>query len=127
MMVDWGSLFLRVSFPLTMIVAHGWGKMMMLFADGPIQFADPIGVGQTTSLVLAVLGEVVCPFLMLIGLRTRWVAIPAIITMAVAAFIIHGSDPFAKKEMALIYLFGFIGIFLVGSGKFSLDKMLSKN
>lgn len=126
-MVDWGSLFLRVSFPLTMLIAHGWGKMMMLFADGPIQFADPIGVGQTASLILAVVGEVVCPFLVIIGFKTRWVVIPSIITMAVAALIIHGSDPFKTKELAFAYLFGFIAIFFVGSGKFSLDKMLAKN
>lgn len=126
-MVDWGSLFLRVTFPLTMLIAHGWGKMMMLFADGPIQFADPIGLGDTVTLLLAVVGEVVCPFLMIIGLRTRWAAVPAIGTMAVAAFLIHGSDPFQKKELAFMYLFAFIAIFLVGSGKFSVDKMLSKN
>lgn len=126
-MVDWGSLFLRVTFPLTMLIAHGWGKMMMLFADGPIQFADPIGVGHAATLLLAVVGEVVCPFFMIIGLRTRWAAVPAIGTMAVAAFLIHGSDPFQKKELAFMYLFAFVAIFLVGSGKFSVDKMLSRN
>jgi len=51
-----------------------------------------------------------------------------IITMAVAAFIVHGGDPFfmqgaenGSKEPAMLYLIGFLGIYLLGSGRYSLD------
>ena len=41
--------------------------------------------------------------------------------MGVAAFIVHGADPLAKKEMALLYFIAFVAIFLAGPGKFSID------
>jgi len=42
--------------------------------------------------------------------------------MAVAAFIAHGADPFAKKEMALLYLVGFLTVALMGPGRYSIDQ-----
>ncbi|MBT8271784.1 MAG: DoxX family protein [Flavobacteriaceae bacterium] len=111
---------LRVGFSLLML-RHGIPKINMLF-ESPIEFADPIGVGPLVSLILTLIGEVVCPILILIGIKTRLATIPVIITMLVAAFIVHGSDPFQKKEMAILFALGFIVILIGGPGKFSIDK-----
>jgi putative oxidoreductase len=43
-------------------------------------------------------------------------------TMLVAAFIVHLDDPFKRKELALLYLVGFLIVLLMGPGKYSLDK-----
>jgi putative oxidoreductase len=43
-------------------------------------------------------------------------------TMLVAAFIVHLDDPFKRKELALLYLVGFLIIFLMGPGKYSVNK-----
>ena len=115
-----GLLFLRLTFS-GMMLTHGIPKLLNL-VQGDIQFGDPIGLGPTVSLILAVIGEAICPLLIILGLKTRIAAIPTIITMAVAAFIVHGSDPLGTKEMALLYLFGFTVIALLGSGRFSLDR-----
>ena len=104
-----------------LMLTHGIPKINMLFAS-PIQFADPIGVGQTLSLIFALLGEVVAPILIIIGFKTRIATIPAIITMAVAAFIVHAKDPIDVKEKALLFLICFVAIFLAGPGKYSADK-----
>jgi putative oxidoreductase len=42
--------------------------------------------------------------------------------MLVAAFIVHLDDPFKRKELALLYLVGFLIVLLMGPGKYSLDK-----
>ena len=55
---------------------------------------------------------------------TRWTVIPLIFTMIVALFIVHGSDPFSDKEMALLYLGGYVVILMMGSGKYSVDHLL---
>ncbi|CAM3373421.1 DoxX family protein [Zobellia roscoffensis] len=116
---DIGLALLRIS-ASAMMAVHGYGKLQMLING--VEFADPIGIGATPSLFLAVLAELVCPILIIFGFKTRWVAIPTAVTMAVAAFLIHGADPFQKKELALIYFAVFVSIILLGPGKFSIDK-----
>ena len=86
------------------------------------EFPDPIGVGPVISLILTLIGEVICPVLILIGVKTRLAAIPALLTMLVAAFIVHASDPFQKKELAIIFALGFLVIMIGGTGKFAIDK-----
>lgn len=115
-----GLLLLRVGFG-SMMLTHGIPKLQKIIA-GDFTFGDPFGIGQTTTLILAVFAEVVFPFLIIIGFKTRLSTIPVIITMAVAAFVVHASDPFSGKEMALLYLTAFISIALLGGGKYSVDK-----
>lgn len=117
-LTDLGLLILRLGFGGLMLT-HGIPKINML--SDPSKFADPIGVGPTASLILALIGEVVAPILLIIGFKTKWAAIPAIITMGVAAFIVHAKDDFATKEHALLFLIAFLVIFLCGAGKYSLD------
>lgn len=122
-------LIQRLVFGFFMLIGHGWGKLMN-FSDLSERFLDFMGLGSTLSLALAVFAEVVCAFLVGIGLFTRAALIPLIVTMAVAAFIAHGSDPFfarplePSKEMALLFLAGYLSIFIAGPGKFSVDRLL---
>ena len=120
-----GLAILRISFS-AMMLTHGIPKAQTLFGGGEIQFPDPIGLGATFSLVLAVIGEVVSPVLVIIGFKTKWSAIPAFLTMFIAAFVFHGADPLAKKELALLYMFAFLAIALLGAGRLSVDGMTGK-
>lgn len=115
-----GLAVLRIV-PSLLIMTHGYGKLKNLIA-GNFEFADPIGLGDTPSLFLAVIGEFVCPILIIIGFKTRLAAIPAAITMLVASFIVHGQDPLGDKELPLLFLTIFVVIMLVGPGKYSVDK-----
>lgn len=118
-----GLLVLRFYFGGMMLVAHGWPKVMS-FSEKSASFPDPLGLGSEASMVLAIVAEVICAGLIVVGLFTRFAAIPLIITMAVAAFIIHANDPFFKQEFPMTYLAGYVAIFLAGSGNYSLQKML---
>ena len=115
-----GLALLRIV-PSALMLTHGIPKFQRLIS-GEIEFGDPIGIGPTPSLFLAVIGEVLCPILLILGFKTRWAAIPAAITMAVAAFIVHAPDPLQKKELALLYLVLFVTIALLGPGKYSIDR-----
>src|SRR6056297_32581 len=115
-----GLAFFRISMSL-MMVTHGLPKFQKLIA-GDFEFGDPIGIGATPSLFLAVIGEFICPILVIVGYKTRLASIPTAITMLVAAFIAHSDDPFGSKEKALLYLVTFITIALLGPGKYSIDK-----
>lgn len=124
--LDLALLILRVTFGAFMIINHGWGKLMKFFADAPLKFGDPLGVGVTTSLSLAVFAEVFCAALLVIGLFTRWATIPLIITMAVAAFVVHAGDSFKEIEKALLFLLAYVSLFFSGPGSYSLDKVIEQ-
>ena len=119
---DFGLLFLRVTTGLMMAIAHGYGKMAMLFT-GKTGFPDPLGIGSVPSLVLAASAEFIFALLVVIGFKTRLAAVPLVITMLVAAFMIHGGDPWAKKEFALLYAIPFFTLIFTGAGKYSIDGL----
>lgn len=109
------------------MLTHGWPKFQQLISGEEITFGDPLGIGSTASLVLAVFAEFICSTLIAIGFRTRLAAIPLTITMLVAAFIAHGDDPFGRKEKALLYLLIYITLLVFGGGKYSIDGLKKSN
>lgn len=115
-----GVLFLRVGIGLLMIAGHGYPKLQK-YLGGDTSFGDPIGLGQETSLLLAIFAEFGCSILVILGLFTRAALIPLIITMLVALFIIHAADPLSKQELPLLFAFVFLTIFVTGPGKYSAD------
>jgi putative oxidoreductase len=117
---DIGLAFFRIAIS-AMMLTHGLTKFQKLIS-GNFEFGNPIGIGATPSLFLTVIGEFICPILIIIGFKTRLSAIPSAITMAVAVFITHGTDDFGTKEKALLFLVSFITIILVGPGKFGVDR-----
>jgi putative oxidoreductase len=117
---NFALLVLRVGVS-AMMLTHGIPKIERLF-NSPVEFPDPLGIGALWSLLLALLGEVVAPILIIIGLKSRYASIIALITMLVAAFVVHANDSFGQKEKALLYALGFLVVFLAGPGKFSIDK-----
>ncbi|MCB9610951.1 MAG: DoxX family protein [Sandaracinus sp.] len=123
LLADLGLLILRIAAGLAMAGAHGWSKLSR-FSELSERFADPLGVGTTTSLALAVFAEVGCSVLLVLGLGTRLAALPLAFTMAIAAFVIHADDPWNRKELALAYLVVYVALALTGAGRFSLDAKL---
>lgn len=117
---DIGLLVLRLFGGLTMLT-HGWGKLSG-FSDKMNVFPDPFGIGSSLSLGLAIGAEVGCAVLLCLGIVTRLASLPLLFTMVVAFFIIHGDDPFSRKELAFMYLGIYLTLFFTGGGKFVLYK-----
>ncbi len=120
---DIGLLVLRLGVGAFMLVAHGWGKLAG-FGDLAGRFPDPIGLGSTFSLALAIFAEVLCALLVILGLGTRFAAVPLLATMLVAAFVVHADDPWSKKEFALLYAIPFLTLIFTGGGRFALDSLI---
>lgn len=123
--LDFALLILRLAIAVLMLT-HGIAKLNTLLEGGEIKFPDPIGVGPVLSLVLAVFAEVFCSALILIGLATRLAVLPLIITMVIAVLVIHGADGMAEKELGLHYLVAYLVLLFAGSGRFSIDSLISR-
>jgi putative oxidoreductase len=117
---DIGLLLLRVWLGFSMFWLHGWGKLTNIFS-GKFGFLDPLGIGQTPSLLLAVGAEVGCSVLLVLGLCTRWAAFALAFTMGVAFFVVNGAS-LAKGELAWLYFGGYVVLFCAGAGRLSMDK-----
>ena len=118
-------LFLRIIAGAFMLT-HGYGKFLMLIGDDPIKFADPIGWGENVSLVLAAFAEFICSMFLIFGMASRFAVIPLIITMLVAALIVHAPDAFRRKELPLLYTTIYVVIAIAGAGKYSVDNWIYK-
>lgn len=123
---DRALLLLRVTFGGLMIALHGARKFENVLA-GNMKFADPLGLGEATSLLLAAGAETVCGALVVLGCATRAALIPLIVTMLVAVFGVHAADPLKEKELGLLYLSAYGALFIVGPGRFAVSSLyLSK-
>lgn len=121
--VDLGLLIFRLAIAALMLT-HGFPKLLDFFSADEIKFGDPIGLGEQLTFSLAVFAEFICSVFIIAGFLTRFAAIPIIITMAVAALIVHVPDGFGKQELPLLYMFGFILLVFTGAGKYSVDFLL---
>ena len=116
-----GVTVVRITTGLMMLISHGWRKLSN-FSDRSDSFPDPLGIGSTFSLSLAVSAEFVCAAALTLGLYTRVAVTPLIINMTVAVFLVHSGDSLAERETALLYLVPFVMLFLTGGGRFCLDR-----
>jgi putative oxidoreductase len=137
-----GLLILRLGVGGYML-SHGVGKLRMLAAGNWEMLGDPIGLGPHLTLILATVAEFLGPLLVMVGLFTRFAAVPPVIAMAVAALVVHAPHPWSaetaamaffagtsevwfSKEPALVYLFPFLCLVFTGAGRFSLDAWLER-
>jgi len=93
---------------------------------------DAAGYGWTFGGAGAYAGiiELVCGFLIVIGLFTRPAAFLASGTMAVAYWMAHGpQNPFPVNNMgdaAILYCFVFLYLFIAGPGAWSVDGAMDR-
>ncbi|AMQ00060.1 DoxX family protein [Pedobacter cryoconitis] len=123
--LDFVLLILRISIAGLML-SHGIPKLEMLLAGGEIKFMDPIGLGDTATLALAVFAEVICSVLILLGLAVRLAVLPLMITMLIAIFVAHGDEGLSEKELAIHYLLTYIVLLFAGGGRLSIDSLISQ-
>ena len=128
---DIGLLICRAGTGLMMAYAHGFSKVYSNGSLGPsnemIGSVKNVGFPMPTAFAwMAALTEFLGGILLAAGLMTRPVALALTFNMAVAAFGVHGKDPLAVKEMALLYMLAFATFIFTGAGRYSIDKFFRK-
>ena len=126
---DVALLVLRVIAMLSLFVKHGIEKGFTFSAMVP-NFVDPIGIGLGPSLFIAMIGDFICSFLMVIGLCTRWAALFAFTNILVAWIFVHHFAFLGKTstaghgELIVVYLAVTLTLFFGGAGKYSVDHFI---
>ncbi len=122
---DAGLFALRVWFGGVLAVTHGWGKMLDVASFTP--YVAKLGLPAPAAFALAAAaGELAGGVMLALGLFTRLGALLVGATMAVAVFLAHAGQPFAKKEEAAAYGVAALALFVAGPGRFSVDALLAR-
>ncbi len=117
-------LVLRIAMGALMM-AHGYQKLVG-FSSMKSDFYNLLGMGSTLSLALCVFAEFFCALFVMIGLFTRLVTLPLIISTSIALFDVHAMDFFNTGEKASLFLSGYIVLLLLGPGRASVDGIAGK-
>ena len=120
-----GLLALRSSTTMTMIAAHGLPKILN-FSEHSAQFPDPLGIGPSLSMAMAILGEVGCSLAILAGIRVREAALGLMGTMGLIFFVFHKDAPFEAKELSFMYFLISLSLVLLGGGNYTLPNFVRK-
>ena len=114
-------LLIRLFFGILFFM-HGLDKLTN-FNELSLTYPSVLGFGSYTTLMVAIFCEFACSMFLLVGLMTRILLIPMILSMAFAFFDIHdGMMP--EGELSLIYLVIFLGLFIAGPGRYSVDYLI---
>ena len=122
---------------------HGWAKLKR-GTDGLVKLLTILDIPfpQLNAMLLPYL-EFFGGLALIVGIKTRWISIPHILTMVIAMFTIHLPYGFSAVntigltatgpklappgyEINLLYIAGLASLMLTGAGSYSLDHLLSK-
>ena len=117
-----------------LILAYGfYGPATMKWANinGIAEWYGSMGIPlPTLNAYLSGTVEIAALILLPLGLATRFISIPLIITMIVAIITVHIGNGFAAGdngfEIPLYYILMLVALLINGAGKFSVDHLISK-
>jgi putative oxidoreductase len=117
---DWGLLFLRVSGALLLLWVHGLPKLLHFSAELQ-NIEDPFHFGAHLTLMLAVVAEVLCPLLIIVGLLVRLACLPILFVLWVAMVIVHPEWSLFEGQFGWLLLIIFTSILIAGPGRLALN------
>lgn len=124
-----------VLFALRLVLAYGFFNPAMMKIKDITSVAgwfESINIPfPTLNAYLATGTEILGVVLLALGLFTRWISIPLIITMIVAIITVHLENGFEAGEngfeIPIYYILMLLTLFTYGAGKYSLDQFLKLN
>lgn len=133
---DIGKLVLRLGMGIPLLALHGWPKLTGWSSILEKGFADPlltatqatdvlpnIAMTEPVALALAIVAELVCAVLVIVGLGTRAAGVVITGLFVVIIGIVHAGDPWADVRLAYFYFVLALAITTVGPGRISADAI----
>ena len=121
--INIGIFILRVCIAMLLIV-HSCNLLSHL-TERQDSFIELMGLNNPITIALALSAELICAILLLVGLGTRLILVPLIVTMSASILIVHQCNIFETGTTAFLYVTGFVVLFIIGAGKYSVDSFFS--
>lgn len=127
---DAGLLILRVGTGLILFLRHGWEKVSTMSLTNS-NFPSVLGLGHTTTWIMAMLSDGILSLLMILGIGTRWIALYSFTEIFIAWAVVHHFTFLGKSagadhgELIALYLSAFLALMVTGGGRFSVDALLA--
>ncbi|WP_394558886.1 DoxX family protein [Aquipseudomonas alcaligenes] len=119
----WGLLLLRVGAALMLLLVHGLPKA--LDWSGELQrIEDPLGLGATLTLSLALFAEVLCPLLLILGIYARLACLPVLAVLLVSLLLVHPEWSLEQGQFAWLLLVLYAGLAVSGPGPLVATRLL---
>jgi putative oxidoreductase len=126
-MSSWGITVIRLVVGIVFLM-HGGQKLFVLGFGAVAAYMARVGIpAPMAAAVVVTLVEFLGGLALLLGLFTRWAAIPLAVNMAVAIITVHLRNGFFLPngyEFALTLLGANVALILLGSGGASVDRLL---
>ena len=122
---DLGILFLRLILG-GLFIWHGVDALFLNYKLYLSMSKSTIGLGANFEYHLVVISYFVCGISIVLGFLTRLSVIPILIAMSVAFLIAHDGQKFYEKELPFAFMLLCIAVFIFGSGRFSVDRLIFK-
>jgi len=118
-----GLTLVRIFAGVSLALAHGLGKLPP--SEGFVNATSNLGFPMPTMFAWAAgLSEFLGGILLALGLLTRFAGFFIAFTMLTALLGVHRADPFAKQELAFLYLFIALTFMIKGANDWSIDGFL---
>ncbi|MCB0192383.1 MAG: DoxX family protein [Anaerolineae bacterium] len=125
---EWGIAILRIVVGIVFLV-HGYQKLFLMGFGGVAGFFGSLGIPlPMVAAIVVTLLEFFGGLALILGLFSRWIAIPLAIDMLVAIGTVHLANGFSVSnggyEFVLTLMAASITLALAGSGALSIDSWL---
>ncbi|WP_253379750.1 DoxX family protein [unidentified bacterial endosymbiont] len=123
--INSGLLFLRLTGSLLLLYVHGLPKVFH-FSEELTRIEDPFGFGPYMSLIPAIVAEVLCPLLIILGVSTRLACLAIIAVLLVAMLAVHPNWSIAEGQFGWLLLIIFTTLAITGPGQWSLERKVAE-
>jgi putative oxidoreductase len=113
----------RVLLALELFRVHGMKKFRTENGQRE-QIPNPLGLPDKLNTMVATFSDTVVPFLLMIGIGTRFILLPVIGVTSIGYFVVHQKDSIEIRDVPYMYSISFIFIWILGAGKYSVDYYL---
>lgn len=120
---DASFLVFRVLLAIQLFRVHGLKKFRLENGQREV-IPNPLGLPDKFNAIVASFADLVVPFLIILGMGTRFAVLPTIGVTAIGYFVVHRKDSLEVRDVPFMYTLSLLLILALGAGRYSLDYYL---